>query len=97
MIPAQQQKALQAAANQQAHRAAQSIIHAARLESDRILADAQGQAQAIIDAAKQHAANIKSSAREYNRRMNGPERERPLNPLYRQLVNERYGLNRRTA
>ena len=66
------------------------VFHAARIESDRILADAQGQAQAIIDAAKQHAANIKSSAREYNRRMNGPERERPLNAKYRQLVQERY-------
>lgn len=75
------------------HRAAAAEARAATAEreANQIIEDANERAQRIIDAATRHAANIKSSARTYAR-THQPAHESAVNPLYQQLLRERYGI-----
>ncbi|WP_336715380.1 hypothetical protein [Arthrobacter sp. USHLN218] len=81
---------------EQRAKAADAIVSNARAEAKQIIANANEQAEQITTAATRHAANIKSTARKYARD-HQPAQERPLNPLYNQLLQERYGTGKRIA
>lgn len=85
-----------AEAAEQRAKAADAIVANARTEARQIIANANEAAEQITTAAKRHAANIKTTARKYARDLQ-PVTERPLSPLYHQLLQERYGTGKRIA